>query len=116
MIILKIYLIGLLLVLIFTLYRELSGKYELISIPILLVCNLIYPIIFLYMLYEKMFPKRFVHYFDKTDTPYSQECQPKSKYHKVWKRLKYKIFLGHKVVKIKWFGLITIYDTKGVKE
>ena len=80
MIILQIYLIGLLLTLIFTAYRELSGKYEQISIPILLVCNLIYPIIFLYALYEKVFPKRFVHYFDKQDTPYSQEFQPNKKW------------------------------------
>lgn len=109
MIILQIYLIGLLLTLIFTAYRELSGKYEQISIPVLLICNLIYPIIFLYVLYDKVFPKRFVHYFDKEDTPYSQEFQPNKKYHKVWKRLKYNTFLGHQAVKIKWFGLITIY-------
>lgn len=116
MMILKIYLIGLLGVLIFTIYRELSGKYKVLSTPVLMISILLYPIIFLYSLYEKIFPKRFVHYFDKTDTPYSQEWQPKRKYHKVWKRLKYKNFLGHKVIKIRWFDLFTIYDTKEVKE
>lgn len=115
MIILKIYLIGMLATLIFTWYRELSGKYEKLPAFVLIICILLYPIILLYMLYEKIFSKRFVHYFDKNDTPYSQEFQPKRKYHKVWKRLKYKTFLGHKVVMVKWFDLITIYK-RGERE
>lgn len=58
--------------------------------------------------------KIYKHYFDKKDTPYVQEYQPKRKYHTAWKRIRYKGFLGHKVVKIKLLGLFTIYDiTKG---
>lgn len=102
--------------LIFTWYRELSGKYEKLPAFVLIIGILLHPIVLLYALYEKIFPKRFVHYFDKTDTPYSQEFQPKSKYHKVWKRLKYKTFFGHKVIKIRWFDLITIYDKGKVEE
>jgi hypothetical protein len=55
--------------------------------------------------------KIYKHYFDKKDTPYVQDYQAKQKYHTAWKRFRYKIFLGHKVVKIKLFGIITIYDT-----
>ena len=113
--ILKIYLIGLVGTIIFTIYRELSGKYAKIYTLTLLLCNLIYPILLLYALYNKVFTKRFVHYFDKEDTPYSQELQPKRKYHKVWKRLRYKTFLGHKVIMIKWFGLLTIYKKEELK-
>jgi hypothetical protein len=51
-------------------------------------------------------------YFDKIDTPYMQEFQPKKKYHVVWKRLAYKEFFEHKVIKIKLFGLFTIYNNK----
>ena len=54
-------------------------------------------------------------YFDKRDTPYRQDFQPKSKYHKVWKRMPYKYFLKHKVIKIKLFGIFSIYK-KQLKE
>lgn len=54
------------------------------------------------------------HYFDKNDTPYVQDYQAGKKYHTAWKHLKYRAFLGHKVLKIKVFGIFTIYDvTKG---
>ena len=109
MIILKIYLIGLFFFTLFMIYRHFSGKYEVIPFYQEIIFTIFYPIILLYELYDRMFPKRFVHYFDKTDTPYPQEWQPKRKYHKIWKRLKYKSFLGHKVIKTKWFDLITIY-------
>ena len=49
-------------------------------------------------------------YFDKKDTPYRDDFQRNKKYHVVWKRQPYKTFLRHKVVKIKMFGLFTIYD------
>ena len=49
-------------------------------------------------------------YFDKSDTPYVQNWQPKSKYHTVWKRCAYKRFMNHRVVKVKLFGIFTIYD------
>jgi hypothetical protein len=47
-------------------------------------------------------------YFDKSDTPFIQTFQPRRKYHVCWKRVPYKTFLGHNVVKIKLFGLFTI--------
>jgi hypothetical protein len=57
------------------------------------------------------------HYFNRDDTPYVQEYQEGKKYHTVWKRLKYRTFLKHRVVKIKMFGIFTIYDiTKGGAE
>ena len=51
------------------------------------------------------------HYFDKKDTPYVLEYQPRQKYHTVFKHFRYKKFLGHKVVKIKLLGIFSIYDT-----
>ena len=54
--------------------------------------------------------KKYKIYFDKNDTPYRAEWQAKKKYHAVWMRLPYKRLLGHKVVKIKLFGIFTIYD------
>lgn len=53
--------------------------------------------------------KLYKHYFDKSDTPYRESFQRKRKYHTVWKRGKYVIFLQHKVVKIKFLGIFTIY-------
>jgi len=47
-------------------------------------------------------------YFDKKDTPFTLKFQPKRKYHVVWKRLAYGSFLGHKVIRVKLFGLFTI--------
>ena len=56
-------------------------------------------------------------YFAKDDTPYNQWWQKHRKYHVVWKHFAYKAFLGHRVVKIKKYGLFTIYDvTKGGAE
>ena len=58
--------------------------------------------------------KIYKHYFEKTDTPFVQEYQAKKKYHTAWKHLRYVRFMDHKVVKIKMFGIFTIYDiTKG---
>lgn len=56
--------------------------------------------------------KIYKHYFDKNDTPYVQDFQANKKYHTAWKRLKYRAFLDHKVLKIKVFGIFTIYDVK----
>lgn len=53
--------------------------------------------------------KLYKHYFDKSDTPFKATYQQKRKYHTVWKRGAYRIFLQHKVVKIKFLGLFTIY-------
>jgi hypothetical protein len=52
-------------------------------------------------------------YFDKKDTPYIQDYQPNKPYHTDWNRLPYTKFLGHKVVKIKLFGIFTIYKVEG---
>ena len=54
--------------------------------------------------------KKFKTYFDKSDTPFNLSYQPKSKYHTVWKRQPYTSFMGHKVIKIKLWGLFTIYN------
>lgn len=54
--------------------------------------------------------KKYKIYFDKNDTPYVSDWQAEKKYHMVWKRLPYKRFLGHRVAKIKLFGIFTIYD------
>ena len=54
------------------------------------------------------------HYFKKTDTPYSQEWQKRKKYHIVWKHFAYTSFFGHRVYKIKLFGIFTIYKDEGV--
>ena len=51
-------------------------------------------------------------YFDKSDTPYTDKFQPKRKYHVVWKRNPYKLFLGHRVIKVKLFGLFDITPKK----
>ena len=60
--------------------------------------------------------KIYKHYFDKKDTPYVQDYQPKQQFHTSWKHYRYKVFLGHQVVKIKLLGLFTIYDiTKAVR-
>jgi len=53
--------------------------------------------------------KNYKTYFDKNDTPFKPEMQRKKKYHTVWFRQPYTMFLKHEVVKIKLFGLITIY-------
>ena len=52
-------------------------------------------------------------YFEKSDSPYCLDFQPRKKYHIVWKRRPYVKFLGHKVLKIKLFGIFTIYENKG---
>lgn len=49
-------------------------------------------------------------YFDHIDTPYREEYQYKGKYHTVWKHLPYHHFLGHSAIKMKLFGIFTIYD------
>ena len=54
--------------------------------------------------------KKYKTYFDKKDTPYMQKFQKRKKYHIVWKRRPYKWFLHCAVVKIKLFGLFTIYN------
>ena len=54
--------------------------------------------------------KKYKTYFDKSDTPFKQEMQQKKKYHTVWFRQPYMVFLQHAVVKIKLWGLFTIYS------
>lgn len=49
-------------------------------------------------------------YFDHSDTPYREECQAKGKYDTEWKHLPYRYFLGHSVVKVKLFGIFTVFD------
>ena len=56
------------------------------------------------------------HYFDKTDTPFDGSFQKNKKYHTVWYRGKYRIFLFHKVVKIKFLGIFTIYKLRKHRE
>lgn len=56
--------------------------------------------------------KIYKHYFDKRDTPFKWTFQAKKKYHTVWKRQAYTKFLGHAVIKIKLFGIFTIYQRK----
>ena len=53
--------------------------------------------------------KLYKHYFDKSDTPYRESFQRKRKYHTVWHRGAYRVFLQHKVIKIKFLGIFTIY-------
>jgi len=53
--------------------------------------------------------KKYKTYFDKSDTPFKQDYQDKKKYHVVWNRQPYMVFLQHAVVKIKKYGLFTIY-------
>ena len=53
--------------------------------------------------------KLYKHYFDKSDTPYVESFQRKRKYHTVWKKGKYRVFLQCKVIKIKFLGIFTIY-------
>lgn len=59
--------------------------------------------------------KIYKHYFKKTDIPYIQEWQKRKKYHIAWKHFAYKSFFGHRVYKIKLFGIFTIYKDKGVE-
>lgn len=59
--------------------------------------------------------KIYKHYFDKSDTPYIQEFQPKQKYHTCYKHFRYSSFLKHKVIKIKLLGLFTIYEVQNEK-
>lgn len=54
-------------------------------------------------------------YFDHSDTPYREECQSKGKYDTEWKHLPHSYFLGHRIVKMKLFGIFTIYDRTKAK-
>ena len=60
--------------------------------------------------------KLYKHYFDKTDTPFEASFQKNKKYHTVWYIGKYRIFLLHKVVKIKFLGIFTIYKLSKHRE
>lgn len=53
--------------------------------------------------------KLFKHYFDKSDTPFIQGYQRERKYHTVWTKGMHKIFYPHKVIKIKFLGIFTVY-------
>jgi hypothetical protein len=79
-----------------------------------LLAVLISPVIVLYNLWEivkhNTSLKLYKTYFDKSDTPYVQTFQPNRKYHVVWKRCAYTMFLKHQVVKVKFLGLFTIYN------
>ena len=54
-------------------------------------------------------------YFNKNDTTSKTRTQQKKKYSTMWLRKKYKKFFEHEVVKIKLFGLITIYNKEKEK-
>ena len=54
--------------------------------------------------------KTYKIYFAKSDTPFRQDYQESAELHSCWFRLPYKKFLGHQAVKIKRFGIFTIYD------
>lgn len=56
--------------------------------------------------------KKFKTYLSKEDTCFEQDYQSKRKYHTLWCHLPYRTFLKHKVVKIKLFGIFTIYDVE----
>ena len=60
--------------------------------------------------------KLYKHYFDTTDSPFAAIFQTNKKYHTVWYRSKYRIFLLHKVVKIKFLGIFTIYKLSNNRE
>ena len=60
--------------------------------------------------------KRYKIYFSKTDTPFVQDFQPKKKYHTAWVRLAYTRFLGHRVVKVKKYGIFTVFREREVKD
>jgi len=87
------------------------------SIFIIVLFLIFSPIIVFIKLADGLLPrKRYKTYFDKTDTPYDKTFQTNKKYHIVWKRMPYASFFNHKVIKIKLFGIYTIYDiTKGKK-
>jgi len=81
------------------------------SIFIIVLFLIFSPIIVFIKLADGLLPrKRYKTYFDKTDTPYVKTFQSNKKYHIVWKRNAYKTFLNHRVIKIRLFGLITIYN------
>ena len=86
------------------------------SISIIALFLIFSPIIIFIKLVDELLPrKRYKTYFDKTDTPYAETFQANKKYHIVWKRMAYKTFLNHKVIKIKLFGFIPIYDSEATK-
>lgn len=75
------------------------------------------PIIVLYLFLETIFDfKIYKIYFDKSDTPFRQDFQPNKKYHVVWKRNAYTKFLNHKVLKVKKYGIFTIYENEVNKD
>jgi len=87
---------------------------ELLSYTIGALRVIMIPLWFVVIIFEKLSSKiRFYkHYFDRSDTPFIQDFQKGKKYQCVWKLGKYEVFLNHKVVKIKLFGLFTIYTRK----
>jgi hypothetical protein len=75
------------------------------------------PIIVLYLFLETIFDfKIYKTYFDKSDTPFRQDFQPNKKYHIVWKRNAYTKFFNHKVIKVKKYGIFTIYESEVKKD
>ena len=86
-------------------------KNDNIPYKIFIVSLLFSPILLLIGQLEKLLDvKPYKIYFDKKDTPFKQDFQPNKKYHIVWKRMPYTTFLNHKVIKIKRFGIFTIYE------
>ena len=51
-------------------------------------------------------------YYLRSDTPFKQVYQKGKKYHTEWAYKYYKKCEGHKVYKVKLFGIITIYKLK----
>ena len=55
--------------------------------------------------------KKYKLYFDRSDTPYEATFQNKKRYQTTWKHFAYTTgFLKHIPVKVKLFGLFTIFD------
>ena len=100
--------------LIFIITLAFSIYFMIKQIYILGVLNTIITIILLPLLIITFPIKQYKTYFDRSDTPFVQEWQSKRKYQIAWKRMPYTSFLGHKTVKVKWLGLITIHHNEEV--
>lgn len=81
------------------------------NLKYIVILNIFSPLVLSSFIIDTILPKkRYQTFFNKNDTPFAKEFQPNKKYHIVWKRMAYKEFLGHKVVKIKLLGIITIFN------
>ena len=58
--------------------------------------------------------KIYKHYFNKDDSIFNDSYQVKNKYHTHWYDKCYNEIFYHKVIKIKLFGIFTIYKIKEI--